>query len=459
MIRGDHSLKLFLLVLGDLALLYAALFSALYLRYYPATSLGLIQQHLTPFTFIFGIWMIIFGSFGLYDLRLMKNSKQFLYRLTRAIATNTILTMLVLYLFPLFEIEPRRNLFLIALIATAFIFIWRSVFNLTIRTPSSHVLLFGPTPEAIELAEYVSHNPQLGQKAVGFLANGEEPCNSTLPLPCYSTHERKLRDIVRETRADTIVISPEIKENKTLVDLLFQVIPFGIGIVEFPAFYERLTGKIPLSLLGKVWFLENLIGVRRQGWEFFKRMLDILLSTLAAIPAVLLTPLVALAIKLDSKGPVFYYQTRLGRHGTRFSLLKFRSMVENADAMSGYKINRTGVDPRLTRVGKIIRATYLDELPQLWNVFKGEMSFVGPRPERPEYVDELKKKIPFYQMRLLVPPGLTGWAQVNMEDDASVEDAPMKMQYDLYYIKNRSLVLELLIVLRTLFLLVQRTGR
>ena len=149
-------------------------------------------------------------------------------------------------------------------------------------------------------------------------------------------------------------------------------------------------------------------------------------------------------------------------------------MVENADAMSGYKINPhtlprgiwegvgingEGADPRLTRVGKIIRATYLDELPQLWNVFKGEMSFVGPRPERPEYVDELKKKIPFYQMRLLALPGLTGWAQVNMEKDASVEDAPVKMQYDLYYIKNRSLVLELLIVLRTLFLLVQRTGR
>ena len=134
-------------------------------------------------------------------------------------------------------------------------------------------------------------------------------------------------------------------------------------------------------------------------------------------------------------------------------------MVKDADIIGGYKKNGHGADPRITRIGAFLRKSYLDEIPQIINILRGEMSFVGPRPERPEYVEDLKQKIPFYEMRLLVPPGITGWAQVNMQDDASVEDAPEKMQYDLYYIKNRSFALDLLIALRTLFTIFQREGR
>lgn len=192
-------------------------------------------------------------------------------------------------------------------------------------------------------------------------------------------------------------------------------------------------------------------------YEVSKRILDIILAILAIIPASLLFPFIALGIKLDSEGPVFYRQKRVGRYGREFWLLKYRSMVKNAHELGGKKGD--GPDLRHTRAGMILRKSYLDELPQIINILRGEMSLVGPRPERPEYVGELKKKVPLYERRLAVPPGITGWAQVNMENDASVEDAPEKIKYDLYYIENRSLGLDLLIIFKTIFIVLRREGR
>lgn len=464
MIKRDHLLKRIFLFAGDFTALYAALFLALRIRYYPALDWGLLQQHIIPFTIVFAVWIFFFAAFGLYDLRLMKNSRYFLYRLVRVIITNTIVTILIFYLLPFFEIEPRRNLFLIAAVATILMFAWRYLFNLIIiRSPSSRILFFGATGEARELTDYLIRNPQLGQKPAGFITNGEDIsyAPNSFGLPCFTPHQN-FTHIIRDTRTDIIVIAREIKENKTLVNFLFQTIPLGVGVLEFPAFYERLTGKVPLSLIGEVWFLENLVGVKKGLWEFFKRTLDLFLALILGVPLLALYIPIAIAIKLDSSGPVFFRQKRAGRNGVIFRLVKFRSMVEDAESIGGFKTNgNNGVmhDPRQTRVGAFLRKNYLDELPQIINVLRGEMSFVGPRPERPEYIEQLKERIPFYKMRLLVLPGLTGWAQINMEDDASVEDAPQKMQYDLYYVKNRSFALDLLIAIRTIFSVLQRSGR
>ncbi|QQG45235.1 MAG: sugar transferase [Candidatus Sungiibacteriota bacterium] len=458
MLKRGHSLKVSLLILGDLILFYAALFGALFLRQYYELDTLLVKRHLLPFSIIFLLWLVIFGAFGFYDLRFMKNSKVFLYRLLRVMATNAVVTILVLYLIPIFEIEPRRNLFLITGIATIYIFLWRYLFNLIIiRTHAPRVIFFGVNREMVELADFLLKNPQLGQRPVAFVSNGESRNDpDILPLPHYQFNQN-LDHILRDTGADTIVITSDLKGNKTLVRLLFQVIPLGISVAEFPQYHEMLTGKIPLSLIGEVWFLENLIGIRKKFYEFFKRIGDVALATLLGIPTLLLLPFIALAIKLDSEGPTFYRQKRVGRHGKDFWLIKYRSMVKDAENLSGQK--EAGRDPRHTRTGRFLRKSYLDELPQIINILKGEMSFVGPRPERPHYVAELKQKIPFYEMRLLIPPGLTGWAQVNMENDASVEDAPEKMQYDLYYTKNRSALLDFLIIIKTLFALLHRTGR
>lgn len=465
-----QAVKLSFLILGDFLLLYGALFLTLFLRYAPLDEYnwGLIYSHIVPFGAVFAVWIIIFGAFGLYDLRLMRNNKRFFYRLLNAGGLGTILAILILYfIINFFGIEPRRNLILIAFFAVLIISSWRFLFNFFIvKTARWRVLFLGINKEVEALIGYLLKHPQLGQKPVATLAvNGNTGTNLRLPfeealdggsIPHFAD-SRRIEDIIREYSVDTIVTAEDIKENKTLMELLFRAIPLGIGVVEFTRFYEMFTGKIPLSLINQVWFLENLVGIKKQGYEFFKRALDIIVALLAGIPAAVLFPFIALAIKLDSEGPIFYKQRRVGRHGKEFWIIKYRSMMKGAEKITGSKELKE--DPRHTRVGRFLRKSYLDELPQIINILRGEMSFVGPRPERPEYVSRLKQKIPFYEMRLLVPPGITGWAQVNMEDDASVEDAPEKMQYDLYYIKNRSFVLDLLIILRTIFILLRRQGR
>lgn len=452
------SKKVLLIFLGDTALLFAALYAGLIIRYGSLLTTGIVTKHFVSFSIIFPIWIVTFGAFGFYDLRLLKNEKVFLYRLLRVMAINTILAIIIFYLFP-FAIEPRRNLLIIATLTTAAIFIWRYLFNLLIiRAAVNRVIFIGFNEEMVRLAGFLLHHPQLGHKPVAFSSGHTQP----LPLPSNLTHiplnHENLSRSIRDTKPDIVVISPEMKGNKMTVSVLLTLIPSGITVAEFPAFHEAMTGKIPLSLIEEVWFLENLIGIRKRSYEFLKRILDISLSFIIGIISLCLLPFIALAIKIDSAGPILFRQKRVGRHGKPFTLIKFRSMVANAESLSGLKVHGQK-DPRHTRMGALMRATYIDELPQIINILRGEMSFIGPRPERPEYVEYLKQKIPFYETRLLVPPGITGWAQVNMENDASVEDAPEKMQYDLYYIKNRTFILDLLIVLRTLFTIVQRQGR
>lgn len=506
--NNDRTIKIILILLGDLVLLWAALLAALMIRYWPELKWEFIDLHITPFTFIFAAWLVLFGAFGLYDIRIMKNDKRLLYRLLRAMATNTVLTIFVFYLVPFFELEPRRNLIIIATVTTIFILLWRFLFNLLIiRASASRVLFFGGDRESVELAGYLLKNPQLGQKPIAFMSLQNPVRNTewyhsdaesfpsgtfrgatletakisngaggggnadTLGLPHF-TKTADLRHIAIDFSIDTIVISHEIKENKALVQTLFQVVPLGISVIEFTKFHEMLTGKIPLSLIGEVWFLENLVGTKSPLYEFFKRGVDIIVALILGIPTLALLPFIALAIIMSAPEDVFSYKTRrarrgdglllfrqkrVGKNGKAFGFIKFRSYVLGAENM--HEAKEVANDKRQYAVGNFLRKSYLDELPQIWNILKGEMSFVGPRPERPEYVAQLKQKIPFYEMRLLVPPGITGWAQVNMEDDASVEDAPAKMQYDLYYIKNRSFILDLLILLRTVAAILRRQGR
>ncbi len=455
--KQRHSIQLSLLVIVDALLLYGALFLALKIRYagLPFDETVPLNNHLIPFTIIFFFWIVFFGASGLYNLHFTKNTKIFAFRLIRVMVSNVVVAIVIFYLIPL-AIEPRRNLLLIAVLSTIGIFIWRYLYNaLIIHAPTSRVLFFGVTAEAERLAEYLQKNPQLGLSPVAFMStDGNGSDHSSLP---HFSSPDQLAQILDEYNIEIIVVLREIKENKIFVSALFQVIKRGIRTIEFQSFYEMITGKIPLSLIGEVWFLENLIGIRRRVYEFSKRFLDIALSGLLLIPVLIAYPFIALAIKLNSPGPVFYGQKRVGRNGKEFRVIKYRSMVKDADTIPGVKGD--GPDLRHTKVGMILRRNYLDELPQIINILKGEMSFVGPRPERPEYVKELKEKIPFYEMRLLVTPGITGWAQIHMENDASVEDAPEKMQYDLYYIKNRSFVLDLLISLKTAFTLVRRQGR
>ena len=224
------------------------------------------------------------------------------------------------------------------------------------------------------------------------------------------------------------------------------------------SFYELLTGRIPLGAINQIWFLENLSEGTKRGYEIVKRSGDIIFAIVIGVISLILYPFAILAVKISSPGPIFYRQKRVGQLGKVFEIVKFRTMRKDAEKDTG-AIWTTENDPRITKVGNFLRKTRLDEVPQVWNILKGEMSFVGPRAERPEFHDLLRKNVPFYEERYLIKPGLSGWAQINFHYGSSVQDAAEKLKYDLYYIKNRSLLLDLGIILKTVRIAFKQAGR
>ena len=214
--------------------------------------------------------------------------------------------------------------------------------------------------------------------------------------------------------------------------------------------------KVPLEAISQLWFLENISRGEKRLYEFLKRLTDISLAIIGGIVFAVLYPFIALAIKWETEGPVFYKQSRIGKGGKIFEVIKFRTMIKEAEKYGA--VWATKNDQRVTKAGRFLRKTRLDELAQVINILKGEMSVVGPRAERPEFVEKLKKEIPFYDERLLVRPGLTGWAQINYGKDLDSNDTKEKLQYDLYYIKNRSLTIDLAVILKTIKTVLSATG-
>ena len=364
-------------------------------------------------------------------------------------AISGVVAVGMFYFVSAFSITPRINLLLDMLIASVLLWVWRIWFVRFMSKGSKiKVVFFGSTDEITKFSNMLDEKPSFGYRTE-LLLNEAELKNES--------GDGILKEFIRDHAIDLVVVEPSVLQNKELVKMLYEVLPLGVTILNFAEFYEAIMGKVPTSLVTETWFLENLAELDKRSFELIKRLSDIAGAAILGISVLLLLPFVALLIKLDSKGPVFYRQKRVGQNGKVFQFLKFRSMVQNADAVDGFK--GTGDDMRHTRVGKFMRKTYLDELPQIINVLRGEMSFIGPRPERPKYVDILRQQIPFYEIRLLVRPGITGWAQIRMTNDASVEDAPEKLQYDLYYIKNRSFVMDLGIALKTAAILASRSGR
>lgn len=450
--------KQLILLLGDIVVLYLSIGEMLTIRYGTLNDYFLVRMHLFPFTIVFLLWVAVFYIVGLYDIRISKNTREFSEKLLRAMAANIFIAVFFFYFLPVFEITPRRNLFLEIAIATPLLFLWRLYANhLFARLSGQKILFFGLTEEIISLARFLTANPQLGYRpALLMAAEGERSLQTELSLPIVPFNH-SLAASIKQFGIDTIVVSQDIRSNKTIVRVFFEALPFKISFVEFANFYEDITGKIPVSLIGEVWFLENLTGLRKNAYDAAKRAADLLVGFFLGIIFLVAFPFMAFAIKIDTKGSVLYRQKRVGEGGRIFEIVKFRSMIADAEIKGAQWADED--DPRVTRVGSWLRKSRLDELPQVWAVLKGDMSFVGPRPERPEFVEVLKEKIPFYAMRHLVKPGLTGWAQINFPYGASVEDAMEKLQYDLFYIKNRSFVLDAGILFKTILIILTHGGR
>lgn len=272
------------------------------------------------------------------------------------------------------------------------------------------------------------------------------------------TEVESLSGLVEKTEANEVVLALDERRNTVPVDALLRLKTTGVHIIDISDFLERETGRIDLDTVrpSSLIFSDGFSSGRELSMVL-KRGFDLLLSALLLTISAPIIAITAILVKLDSPGPAFYRQVRVGRHGETFEILKLRSMRQDAEA-GGTAIWAQKGDPRVTRIGRIIRLIRVDELPQMWTVLKGDMSFVGPRPERPEFVEELEKEIPFYGERHMVKPGITGWAQINYPYGASLEDARHKLEYDLYYTKNYSPFLDVLIILQTLRVLLWAEG-
>jgi sugar transferase (PEP-CTERM system associated) len=394
----------------------------------------------------------------LYNMRLGLGRREMIARLLICQGTAGIGIAAVGFAVPSLRLG-RFAFFSIVMAATLGLAAWRA----TWLSASAHdrmrlrVLVVGVGPVAHSIAELVPTSSR-PFTIIGFLDDAPGAADSLPEGYGLLAKTKDLTAIVEETHPDLVVVAQIERRGHFPAKALLDCRLRGIQVEDWPTFYEKATGKILVTSLRPSWLIFSDGFVKTRRTEVVKSVLDMSLAFLGLVLALPVMAAVAIAIKLDSCGPVLFRQPRLGQNGSVFMLNKFRSMRQDAEKDTG-PVWAQDRDPRITRVGAFLRQTRLDELPQLLNVLVGHMSFIGPRPERPEFVYELQKVIPFYMERLSVKPGITGWAQVRYPYGASVDDALQKLQYDLYYIKNLSLFLDLLILVNTVQVVLFARGR
>jgi sugar transferase (PEP-CTERM system associated) len=404
-----------------------------------------VVQEAVAFTLI-GLLCLYANS--LYDFGERLSSRELTVRLLRTFSIQAVASWALYFVFP--NVQMGRGVFALALLfGMAFVLAWRVLLRWILRAEgfSERVLIIGSDQKAIDIARETLARKHLGYRVVGFLDDDPTLQGVSLINPRVIGTTAHACDLALQHGATRVVVAAMDYRGRLSMDSLLQCKTRGVRVQEGSSYYEQLTGKIMIEGLRKSWLVFSDGFVVSRGTLFAKRLLDLLVATVGILVTWPLMLLVALAVKLDSSGPVFFRQERVGRNGREFTLWKFRSMGTDAEA-GGAQWAVQG-DPRVTRVGRFIRKTRLDELPQFWNVLVGDMSLVGPRPERRMFVDQLQEQCPWYEQRLVVRPGLTGWAQVKAPYASTFEESIEKLKYDLYYIKNLSLFLDISILFST----------
>ncbi len=398
----------------------------------------------------------------LYDLHSIVSKRDLARRLMRAIGATSLILGIAYWLFPLLVVHSGVFL-LAAALAILLVMAWRSLFDeVTSRlAPRERLLLVGTSASAVVLArELHERRHELGVNIVGFVDPDPTRVGAPVINPGVVGTIDDIPALTARLAVDRVVVSLSDERGKLPMDRLLDVrLRTGVLFDHLASVYEEYTGKIALEHLRPSWLVFS-TGFRKTRLLIVtKRAFDIVTSVCGLLLASPLMVLVALLLKIESLGdPILYHQERVGLNGAPFTIHKFRSMRTDAEARSGPVWSAGDSDPRITAVGRFMRRSRLDEIPQLWNVLRGDMSLIGPRPERPAFVEQLTRQIPFYGQRHVVKPGVTGWAQVRYTYGASVEDAIEKMQYDLYYVKHMSLTFDMLIALETIKTVVLRRG-
>jgi lipopolysaccharide/colanic/teichoic acid biosynthesis glycosyltransferase len=435
------------LLIGDIVLYYLALIITLIIRFGNSLSPDILKQHLIPFSIILPIWLICLGLLDGYNLKSLREKRLLFIKIIILCIFGSLFTGLFFYIFTLFEITPKTNLAIFAIYFGLFVLIERL---LVLRVFSNYlqnrIAFIGETPEVYKLIEIIESHPQLGWKNAGFI------------------NESNFSAINEKQKIDVIVVANEEVFKKEGEKFFYQLFPLKVNFLDLPTAYERIARRVPINSVDPKWFLATFKEGRMQVFDKLKRVFDIIFAIFVLVLTCWLWPIIAISIKLEDGKSIFFLQKRMSKDFKKFLLYKFRTMEESKAETQPWTSGRD--DPRITKVGKILRFFHLDELPQMINILKGDISVVGPRPESLETIAFLEKHIPYYHLRHLIKPGFTGWAQIGMSDPKEAENLSekddkikfdfRKVEFDLYYIKNRSFFLDAAIIVQTMDLVLKQ---
>lgn len=436
-----------LFFLGESVLIFSAVFGV-YCFYNAPEPLGgdmaLFALRASLVTFVFQLCLYFFD---LYDLSVSSAASDTVARSAQAFGTGCIVLAVMYYLFPVILISSK--IFWTGYLAICVsVFTWRFFYHYILdkKMFTQPILILGTGILAGDIASEIENKRDSAYRIAAYVGM-EKPKLNPSGAPVLSD-DKKLAEICKEKRVERIVVALDDRRGKTPIDELIKCKMEGVRIDTGISFYESMAGKILVEKVNPAWIIFSEGFKISRFCYFLKRVVDIVLSLVGLIASLPVTLLSALIIKLESPGTIFYTQERVGEKGAVFRVVKFRSMCRDAEKNGAVWAKEN--DSRVTRFGGFIRKVRIDEIPQMWNVLKGEMSFVGPRPERPVFVEQLNKNISYYSLRHNVKPGITGWAQICYPYGASEEDALRKLEYDLYYIKNMTFKMDLWVVFQTI---------
>jgi exopolysaccharide biosynthesis polyprenyl glycosylphosphotransferase len=467
-IREMRKRGLIILLASDSAAVSMAWMAYYFLRVHSGLfSITSIPDFLLPMTAIGVYWVSVFWFFGLYRPWYAQSRVDEFIVLAKAVTVGVLVLFFLIFIDDTISQEPGASRIKIVFY-WAILLIFAGGGRMIVRSlrrrmliagiGQKNTIIIGPSKKATELSAIVRQYPGLGFRVVGFVSTNTDDANESVdhPLPCLGTVEA-LEDVIRSMDAEQIIITIASTEHDLLLDIIGRCAAFNVGIKIRPDLYDIVSGQARTNQLYGIPLIEVTPQLMAP-WEMVvKRAIDIGVSLIVLIAGAPLFLIIACIQKITSKGPVLYKQHRVGKDGKVFMIYKFRTMYTDAEQRSGPQWAQKD-DPRVTPFGRFLRKSHLDEIPQVFNVLDGNMSIVGPRPERPFFVDQFVKEIPLYRRRLNVRPGITGWAQVKHTYDQSIDDVRTKLSYDLFYIENMSIRMDLKIIIGTVYTVIAGKG-
>ena len=459
--RSRANTRTSLLLLAEAAVVFGAIVSAVYLRLgvEDAHVELMLRQGFLKAALATLFCLAAFYLFDLYDFVVMHDRHELVLRLIQALGFAWVALAFAFYAFP--QLMLGRGISLIALaLALSLMVGWRISIHWLLGHPDfgEKILIVGSGSLAVEVAREMLERPDAGYRIAGFVGTDPELLGKSLINPRVIGLTSELEEVVRRESIDRIIVAMGERRGQLPTNELLQLSLAGtVNIEEGASFYERVTGRVSLNMIRPSWLIFSSRGRQARISGITRNLVHRLVALVGALLSLPIAIVTAVLIKIDSRGPILYKQERVGKNGGIFTVMKFRSM--RTDAEKAGPVWASQNDDRTTRIGRFIRKTRIDEIPQFWNILRGDMDFVGPRPERQHFVSQLAEEIPYYEQRHLIAPGLTGWAQIKYPYGASIEDARQKLQYDLYYIKNQSLMLDAIILFETVKIILFGRGR